>query len=251
MLRVMIQILLTLGILVGGGFGAYKLIKSKQSPPREQREAAMPLVVVQEVTLQDIPVVVSGYGAVRARDKVQVVPQVSGKVVSVINDFVSGGFFPAETTLIAVDSRDYELAVQRAQATVQKAQASVAGAQVTLDLEEAEAKVARAEWQELRPGEIPTSPLVFREPQISQAKAEVAAAQAEVATAETDLATAQLSLERTKLSLPFNGRVTEENVNLGQYLVAGQSIATVYGTDVVEIPIPLEDKELAWLDVPW
>jgi len=69
--------------------------------------------------------------------------------------------------------------------------------------------------------------------------------------AQADLATAELSLERTKISLPFNSRVLEENVNLGQYLMTGQSVATVYGTDVVEIPIPLEDRELAWFEVPW
>ncbi|MCP4710560.1 MAG: efflux RND transporter periplasmic adaptor subunit [Planctomycetes bacterium] len=251
MLRTFIQILLVLAILGGGGGGAFLLYKSKQKPPREEREVVAPLVSVEKVALQDVPVVISGYGTVRAKDMVQVVPQVSGKVVSVADDFVSGGFFPAETTLIAVDPSDYELAVQRAVASVQRAQASVARAQVALELEEAEAQVARAEWQELRPNEKPTSPLVFREPQISQAKAEVAAAQAEVASAETDLATAQLSLERTKISLPFNGRVMEENVNLGQFLVTGQSVATVYGTDVVEIPIPLEDRELAWFDVPW
>jgi multidrug efflux pump subunit AcrA (membrane-fusion protein) len=32
--------------------------------------------------------------------------------------------------------------------------------------------------------------------------------------------------------------------------MAGQSIATVYGTDAVEIIIPLEDDEMAWFDVP-
>jgi len=251
MLRISIQIIIALAIIGGGGFGAYKLYQSKQAPPREEREIVAPLVVVEQVAIQDIPVVVSGYGAVRARDIVQVVPQVSGKVVSVMDDFVSGGFFPADETLITVDSRDYELAVQRAEASVQRAQASVARAQVALDLEEAEAQVARAEWQKLRPNEKPTSPLVFHEPQISQARAEVAAAQAEVATAETDLATAQLNLDRTRISLPFNGRVLEENVNLGQFLGTGQSVATVYGTDVVEIPIPLEDRELAWFEVPW
>jgi len=224
-------------IIGGGGGAAYMLIQAKKAPPRVEREIAVPLVVVEEVVLQDVPVVVSGYGAVRAKNVVQVVPQVSGKVVAVVDDFVSGGFFPADETLITVDPRDYELAVQRAQA-------SVARAQVTLDLEKAEALVARAEWEALRPGEKPTSPLVFHEPQIRQAEAEVAAGRA-------DLATAQLSLERTKIALPFNGRVLEENVNLGQYLVAGQSVATVYGTDVVEIPVPLEDRELAWFEVPW
>jgi multidrug efflux pump subunit AcrA (membrane-fusion protein) len=31
--------------------------------------------------------------------------------------------------------------------------------------------------------------------------------------------------------------------------MAGQSVATVYGTDVVEIVVPLEDRDLAWFDL--
>ncbi len=41
-----------------------------------------------------------------------------------------------------------------------------------------------------------------------------------------------------------------ENVDVGQYLVKGQKVATVYGTDVMEITVPLEDRELQWFPIP-
>ena len=236
MLQKFIQLFIVLVIIAGGGMAAFFLIKAKKSPPRTEREIAAPLVNAEKVTRQDVQMIVQGYGTVKAKTMVRVVPQVSGQVLAVDADLAAGGFFGADEPLIMIDPRDYELAVQRSEA-------SVARAQVQLDLQKAEAQVARKEWQEIRPNEKPTSPLVFREPQIRQAQAELAAAQA-------DLATANLSLERTKISLPFNGRVIEESVDVGQYIIAGQSIATVYGTDVVEISVPLEDRELAWLDVP-
>ena len=62
---------------------------------------------------------------------------------------------------------------------------------MTLQLEEAEAAVAREEWYQLHPGEEPPSGLVVREPQILQARAEVEAANA-------DLAVAELNLDRTE-----------------------------------------------------
>ena len=50
--------------------------------------------------------------------------------------------------------------------------------------------------------------------------------------------------------MPFAGRVQEESVDLGQYLMSGQAVATVYGTDVVEIVVPLEDRDLQWFSIP-
>jgi RND family efflux transporter MFP subunit len=50
--------------------------------------------------------------------------------------------------------------------------------------------------------------------------------------------------------MPFDGRIAEESVDIGQYLTPGPVIATVYSTEAVEIVVPLEDRELAWFDVP-
>ncbi|MGD8440867.1 MAG: efflux RND transporter periplasmic adaptor subunit, partial [Holophagae bacterium] len=130
---------------------------------------------------------------------------------------------------------DYELALERAQATV-------ARALVNLEQERAEAEVARDEWNDLHPGEDPTA-LVIREPQIRQAEAELAAAKA-------DLAAAELNLDRTRISLPFNGVVVSESVDPGQFVAGTTRLARVYGTDAVEVRVPLKSSELAWFDVP-
>jgi len=234
--RTWIQIILFIILLaVGVGIAKY-LISKRKAPPRFEREVPAPLVKTQTLRLQDIQMVVLGNGTVRAKTMVQVVPQVPGKALTVSPDFVNGGFFAADQTLIQIEPDDYELALQRAQA-------GVARAQVQLDLQKAEGDVSRQEWRAIHPDKEPSSPLVFRIPQIKQAQAELDAAQAE-------LAAAQLALKRTKISLPFNGRVVAESVDAGQFLVVGQPVATVYGTDVMEIPVPLEDRELAWFDVP-
>ena len=39
-------------------------------------------------------------------------------------------------------------------------------------------------------------------------------------------------------------------MDLGQFVTVGQTLATVYATDAVEIVVPLEDRQLAWFDVP-
>lgn len=209
---------------------------TRKPPVRTERKIVAPLVKVQIVRQQDIQMVVQGYGTVQPKVQAEVVPQVSGKVVAINPDFKDGGFIEAGEALITIDPRDYELAVQRAQA-------EVARAEVELDIERAEAEVSRQEWEQLNPGTEPPSPLVVREPQIRQAQTRLEAAKAVLATAE-------LNLERTGVSLPFDGRVVSETVDLGQYVSSGQSIGKIYGIEAVEIEVPLEDKELAWFDVP-
>jgi RND family efflux transporter MFP subunit len=173
---------------------------------------------------------------VTAKRTVNLVPEVSGRVLEVHPSMVAGGFFRVGETLVSLDARDYELAVDRARA-------AVARAEVALERESAEAEVARQEWDALNPGEAPPSGLVVREPQVRQAEAELEAARA-------DLAVAELNLERTKLSLPFDGVVVSENVDIGQFATVGSVLATVYSTDLVEVRVPLEDRELAWFEAP-
>ncbi len=223
-------------ILVVGLVLALMLVASRKTPPRQKRVWLGPLVEAVPVSAADVPVTVHGTGTVRARISVQLVPQVSGRIVEVHPAMTAGGFFRAGEPLVVIESTDYELAVRRAEAAVERAR-------VQLQQAEAQAEVARREWDRIHPGEEPSSPLVLRIPQLEQARAELHAA-------EADLETARLNLERTRLSLPFDGRVVTKSADLGQYVTPGQPVATVYGSRSMEIPVPLRDSELAWIDVP-
>jgi len=230
-----LKIVIPILVVIAGFAAAAVITSSRKAPPRVDRPALGPLVEVLPVEVADVPVVVSGHGEVVAKVSVDLVPQVAGEVVATHPSLVAGGFFRAGEVLITIDPRDYELAVERARA-------AVARAKVTLEREQAEAAVAREEWSALHPDEEPTA-LVIREPQIRQAEAEYAAA-------EADLSVARLNLERTRISLPFDGVVVSENVDVGQFVGNGSRLATVYGTDAVEIRVPLDSRETAWFDVP-
>jgi len=230
-----LKIVIPIVVLLAGIAAAAVITSARKAPPRVDRPPLGPLVEVLPVEVADVPVVVTGHGEVTAKVAVDIVPQVAGKVVSTHPSLVAGGFFKSGEVLIEIDPRDYELAVERAQA-------AVARAKVTLEREQAEAEVAREEWNGLHPDEDPTA-LVIREPQIRQAEAEYAAA-------EADLSVARLNLERTRLSLPFDGVVVSESVDVGQFVGNGSRLATVYGTEVVEVRVPLDSREMAWFDVP-
>jgi len=229
------QLVISLCIIVLGALITFILIESRKPPERKEQEILAPLVVVKQLKPRDIQMVISAYGTVSPKVEVDVVPEVSGKVVSINPELQTGGLIPAGEQILQIDERDYKFAVQQTQALV-------ADAQVRYDIEVAEADVARREWEALHPGIEPNSPLVLRQSQVRQAKAALESARAQ-------LATAKLRLERTSLSLPFDALIISEKVDLGQYLMAGQPIAVAYGIDAVEIQVPLEDDELAWFDV--
>lgn len=230
-----LKLVIPVVVLAAGIAAAIMIASARKAPPRVDRPPVGPLVEVVAAEVADVPVTVVGHGEVVPRAVVDIVPQVAGQIVKVHPSCVAGGFFKAGEVLVVIDPRDYELAVERAQA-------AVARAGVTLEREQAEAEVAREEWDALHPGEKPTA-LVVREPQIRQAEAELAAA-------EADLEFARLNLERTRLSVPFDGVVVSESVNVGQFVGNGSRLATVYGTDVVDVRVPLDSRELEWFEVP-
>ncbi len=230
-----LQIAISLLILLGGVAGLYTLKAGKPTP--EQEVAAAPAPVVQVVTAEvgAHTVRISGEGTVRPLVNAQLVAQVSGRVVYTASSLVNGGAFKAGDELLKIDPIDYELAVTLAAARVGDAEAKYALAQ-----EESEAAIQ--EWRDLNPG-IETPDLVARRPQLSAARAKLEAE-------EADYRIALLQLERTGLKSPFDGVVSAKMVDIGQYVTPGQAVATLYGTEAVEIVVPLESERLQWFHVP-
>ncbi len=169
-------------------------------------------------------------GTVRARALVALVPEVSGQAVEVSEAARIGGHFEAGETLAQIDPRNYRLAVDRARA-------GLADAQSALMRLEAEAVLAREEWERLYPGE-PIAPLTALEPQLEAARARLIGARA-------DLEQARLNLDRTTLRFPFDGRIAETRIEVGQQLNAGQSYGEVFALDALELAVPLSPDELS------
>jgi len=230
------RVIIPVSILVFGLCMIFLLIKLKPQPEKTTPKTLAPLVKVQEVNLRDVEMVVKQWGTVTPKVEVEIVPQVSGKIVWLNPNFKAGGFINADNIILKIDKRDYELAVQQAKSVV-------ADAKVNLDIEKAEAEVAIREWRDLHPSEEPNSPLVLRKPQIQRAQAKLESAKAQLGVAE-------LKLERTSVSLPIDIRIVSETADLGQYVTAGRSLGTAYGTEAVEINVPVEDDDLAWFDIP-
>jgi len=238
--RRLLHVVITIGLIALGALGMRELTASK--PEIQKRKPSAPIPLVRTTTVKAGPqsVTVQGEGTVRPLQEIQLVPEVNGKVVYVSPALVDGGQFKKDDVLLRIDPADYHLAVTLAQAKVKDAESS-------LQLAEEEAAAAAEEWRMLYgaqlEAELKPPPLVAKEPQL-------AAAQAKLEGDKADLKKALLNLDRTELTAPFHGRVSTENVDLGQYVSSGQSLATLYSTEGAEIVVPLEDESLLWFHVP-
>lgn len=233
----LIKYALPILILIAGFIGMRVLVLSRTPP--EKQPAVQKGILVKTIALQtgDYPVSIHGTGTVQAAVAIPVLPQVSGRVVQMNPHFKEGGFIKKGEMLFSIEDTDYRLAVEKSRASIAKAEYDLASV-------ESQARIAKKEWDRVHlENKAEPNPLVLYTPQMKNAKAALAGVQA-------DLAQRQLDLERTTIRAPFNCRISSKNVDLGQFVAVGQNTATIAGTDMAEVVVPVTLEELQWLEIP-
>ena len=227
-----------LPIVIFGGLLLLAVGIMLKPPETQQRtDFAGPPLAGEAMTLQpqDYPIQLQSYGTVQPKTRTMLVSQVGGQIVDVNPNVRDGGFFERGDVLVTVDPRDYA-------ADVRIAEAARADAEQALAEAEARTEQAREDWERLgNTGEAPD--LVLRVPQLEAAKARVRSAEAALQKAELDF-------ERTRIRAPFAGRVLKKFVDLGQVVGTNSQIAEIYATDVVEIRLPLRNRDLPFINLP-
>jgi RND family efflux transporter MFP subunit len=231
LLRITAPLLVLLaGIAIVSG-----LIAAKPEPEKNEDPQRLVSLYVDEVKSENVTVSVKTQGEVRPKTEIDLIPQVSGRVVALSDSFSEGAEFRPDTLLLKIDDTDYRIAVIQAEARV-------AEAQTDLERELATAKIKEEEWRGERQDQDPT-PFALNLTQVEQAEAMLRSAKA-------NLQKALIDLERTEIRVPFHGRVRERNVGIGQYVTAGSRMGRVFSIDTVEIRLPLTDAQLVELNLP-
>jgi RND family efflux transporter MFP subunit len=220
------------GLLVAVGMF---LLRPKAEKGRKDHHA--PHVELMILASGPTQPVIEASGVVEPDQQINLVPEVSGRVVRQAEALRPGGRFRAGEPLLWLEDRDYELAIEQQRAAVRQAELNLA-------LERGRAETARQEWALLgdeRPAE--QASLTLREPQLAHAEAALAAAIA-------GLERAELNLSRTVLRAPFDTMVLSEQVDLGQVVAPGAPVASLVGTSRARVNISLPLAEVALLQVP-
>lgn len=200
-------------------------------------------------------------------DSTTIAPKISGYIAAVLvndNQPVKAG-----ETLARIDDRDFQVALEQAQAQVTAAEANIANKQAALvakqaEIDAAQATVAVDKANETFAGQEDTryaalakngygtvqnaqqatsrlaaaraattrdtAALANVTKQLDVSKAELAQAQAALASAKAAEDQAQLNLSYTKLVAPIDGLIGNRTLRVGQYVQAGTQLMAVVPT---------------------
>lgn len=197
-------------------------------------EAIPKVVKVINVQLEKIRLTVRSQGTIAPRTESELVPEVSGRVLAVSPALAAGGHFKKGDVLLRIDDADYRTALSRARSSVQRT----------------EAELELAQFEHGRQKSLQDRKLASRS-QFEQAARTLKVASAAHADAVTAAKQAERDLWRTELQAPFDGRVRSERADVGQFIQRGTSIGTLYASDTVEVRLPVADRQLAFLNIPF
>ncbi len=175
------------------------------------------------VTRGDITRSVSASGTLEALVTVQVGSQVSGQIKQVLVDFNST--VKKGQLLATIDPQTYTSRVQQSQADVSASDAGLAQQQ-------AQADVAKANYQRTlslyRQGIAAKAALDQDEAVYKAAQASVQASRAKITQSRASLASSQLDLGRTQIVSPIDGVVVNRQIDPGQTVQASFSAPTLF-----------------------
>lgn len=232
-------------VIIAASVGlATLLVSLAPEPERREPPPQIPFAQTGRVVLGDGSIPVYGAGTVRPSAEVDIIPQISGKVVWINPSFQSGGRVEADQAIFRIEEEDYLYRVREAEADLEAKRVELLEAQE-------KAEIARTEYEQFSgrrsKGESSArraNPLTLREPQLK-------AAEAALDREEAQVADAKLALSRTQVRAPFDGYVRDESVDLGQFLTTGQAVGRIFATDAVEVVVPLSDANAALIPGLW
>jgi RND family efflux transporter MFP subunit len=227
------QFLLPLVIIIGGFGLAAGIILSGPKLEQQPPPSSAPMVRTWNASSQTVQMTTITHGTVLPRTESELIPEVSGRVISVSPSLVSGGFFKQGDLLLEIDSLDYEVALEQTRA-------GLASARSELD------NARKSHERVLDLGRRQSA----SQSQQDDALNRLRFAQASLREASARLSKAERDLTRTRITAPYDGRVRSKRVDIGQFVNRGSPIASLYATDIAEVRLPIHDEELAHLSLP-
>jgi multidrug efflux system membrane fusion protein len=213
-----------------GAFVFWSLLATKPVPVKIEPTQPTPLVRVLTAEPEDVRLTVVARGTVVPRTESDLVAEVRGRVIEASPQLVEGGFFSEGDVLLRLDDREYRIALDRTRATV--------------SLRESEARLATAEAKRRR--ELATRGAASAS-DLDQFESRDRVAEAALQEARAMREQAELDLERTVVRAPFDGRVRERNVDVGQFVAPSAKLARIFAVDYAEVRLPVRTDELAHL----
>lgn len=216
----MLAAALMIALLSGGVYAAMKKDdgSSGAGTGGSGPAAPAPKVIVSEVVTRPLVDTVDFTGTLAGVESVELRPRIGGYIEAV--DFPEGGVVKRGQILFQIDSRQFQAALERAQADLRQAEERHAFARLKFERATklmAESAIAQSDFDALA--------------------SENAETQAQVDAARAAVRSAELDLEYTRVRSPIDGRTGHALVTKGNLVSGGNASATLLTTIVSVDPL--------------
>jgi multidrug efflux pump subunit AcrA (membrane-fusion protein) len=267
-----IRLAAPIGILIVGVIAFFALRSLKVSPTKAKEQIDAPIVETVVVKPHDGGLDIVVDGVVVPFREIDLSAEVSGRISKKSEICRAGKYVTRGTPLIEIDSRDYELEVERlnrelAQATVslEELDVEVSNTKSLLKLEKEQLAL---QHKELERQQTLAGKRIVTDSDLDRSKHDELAAINSVTTLDNQLRLlstrrsrlesacdlwrsqldkAELDLSRTKVPSPIDGVIIKEMVEEDSYVQKGTSLAKLEDTSAVEVKCNLKMEELYWL----
>ena len=245
----------------------------KLQPAMKHDIQARPSVPVSYIEVQQQPIKpqIVGFGTVKPDLNLQAKAEVTGRITYINPGLKKGEIFAADTLLLQIDDKDYQLQLKQAEADVLASQANLKEMELTIENNKLELKLAKeklkvrdSEYSRLnklrKSGSVSQSKLDAEKQNLLQQQQEVQqlinkqttlpsdleVMKAQLAIAESKLERSQRDLERCEIRIPFNGRISDVFAELDQYVATGTQLFNASGLEkiVINAQFPMDQFSL-------
>lgn len=272
--RKLISFLLISGSLVVGSAVCMGLILTKPKPPQRN-----PFARYREVTVTTIvPVLeqtpIKGHGTVRAKNQVDIIPLVSGKLTQTHPDLAQGKIIHKGDLLFEIDRTIYESRIIQVNAEVAVLEATLSrhdqeatnllnrieNVELMLDIDKKDYLTSKDLYEVENVGTQRDVDMVYQKyllqkgvmvelhsklSMIPHLKRET---QAKLEASWAKLRQAEFDLENTRILCPFDARVESVHAFRSQVVTAHFSIAKLTDMEAFEISVGVDPSDLQWLN---
>jgi RND family efflux transporter MFP subunit len=271
-----LRLAFAVGVLVLGGFGMWGLGQLYRAPETAEPPSPVLRATAMRMEPQDFQTTLRGFGTARSRVRLDIRPEVAGRVETLHPRLDAGLVVPRGDVLFTIEKSDYEARLAEAEAEVLRLQAEQEKLRRERENDQRRMEVAKQQLV-LAQREYDRIAKLFEEggtesqARLDQARISLLQREDAVVTIENNLAlydsrlmandaqqrtaiarrdTASKDLERTTVVAPFDGRIAMRDLEVGKFVSAGQTVLTLANDEDIEIPVSLESSEVSrWLDV--
>jgi len=184
-------------------------------------------------------------GELRAVQRAQLAAEEEGLIVEI--HFETGDWVEAGQLLAKLDDKIRALDLDRRRAVQLSAEATIS---------EREAQIAKAERDLKRLQELESRQGASKNEvddgmtRLKEEEARLAQAKANLAAAEADVQTAEKRLKDMTILAPFSGNIVSRGVEVGEWVVIGESIAELVAIDSVDAYLDVPERFIGALSSP-